>query len=447
MLRKKVITIISVLAVVLSASSALFAQEAGGSRDSYYPDFGSDADMELSVEGNSFSTRGVQYGGWVTPAMMYSSEQELTLSATVLKLWARAYLWNNAYIYVRAKDILSVPVDNDAYDTENILDLDVAFLDMSFMNERVRVTLGRKYFIVGSGLVLNDRGDGGELDIFSSYVNFKAFASYTGLLIKDYNPYNLSSADISDGSERLFAGGVLSSNYYNHQIYLFGMAQVDLSGDENDNYDSQYYGAGFRGVLGSAGYHGEFVYETGESYTSAGEKADIKAMAVTAGFDYMLDLATSPVLMLQYAYGSGDGDRSDTVSSAGNVSGNDENFISFGTFLAGYGLNPSIGNLHVLRAGFSLQPTSMLDSLILKRTTLVAKYSYYMKDNSAAPIKAGEASLDDSFVGQGLDLSLRWKIFSDMSFFVSYGLFIPGSAYDSSESNRHFTMAGLNISF
>jgi hypothetical protein len=321
---------------------------------------------------------------------------------------------------------------------------------MIFFSKTVSIAFGRKYFTLGSGLVLDGRGDGGEINIFTRYLNLKAFSSYSGLLKKEDNPYNLSGADYTDGAKRLMSGAVLSTGFYNQNLYIFGVDQRDYSDkDSMETYNSRYLGAGLRGVLGNLNYYGEYIYENGESYNLSNEKKDISAMAAVAGMDYLVRVITDPVLMLQYSYGSGDPDRANAVSARANGVGKDENFISFGTYVGGYGLNPAIGNLHVARAGASLRPAAMLDSIYLKRMTLVAKYSLYLKDQTAAPINSGEATKDDRFAGQGADLSLRWKIFSDLSFFVNYGLFIPGPAYAESEnaSNRHFTLAGLNISF
>ena len=70
-----------------------------------------------------------------------------------------------------------------------------------------------------------------------------------------------------------------------------------------------------------------------------------------------------------------------------------------------------------------------------------------MKHRAQSAINAGsDATLNKSFVGQGMDYSLRWEIYSDLSFFVNYAMFIPGEAYQSNEALRHFVMSGFNVS-
>jgi hypothetical protein len=274
-------------------------------------------------------------------------------------------------------------------------------------------------------------------------------ANYSGLLQKDDNPYRLSSADYADGAKRMFAGGVLSTDVLlNQTFYVYGLNQKDFTKEKKSAYDSIYIGGGLRGVLFSRlGYYGEFIYEMGKSYGDDGltqpEKKDIQAMAVDAGLDLSFGFATKPVILLQYTFGSGDGDRTKNV----NEKGNDTHFISLGTFNGGLGLNPTLGNLHVLRGGLSFEPLDWTGFNTLRRITLVAKYSYYMKDKPEGAINSGEATQPERFVGQGGDASLRWKLFWDMSLFASYGIFLPGKAYDDNESQRHFLLFGLNLSF
>jgi len=69
-----------------------------------------------------------------------------------------------------------------------------------------------------------------------------------------------------------------------------------------------------------------------------------------------------------------------------------------------------------------------------------------MKDEKESPIKTGEAELAETEIGQGVDVSFRWQLFYDLSFYVNYGLFMPGAAYED-DSARNFVMTGLNLSF
>ncbi len=86
-----------------------------------------------------------------------------------------------------------------------------------------------------------------------------------------------------------------------------------------------------------------------------------------------------------------------------------------------------------------------------------------MKDKNQSPINFGfDAIRNSRHIGHGVDVSLRWLILSDLSFFANYAIFIPlqacgrpyyisggylGNAIYRKENNRHFIMGGFNISF
>ena len=456
---------------MLAVGIQLFAQSVPKDEDRFF--YGSEVDKDFAVvrPNYSFSNKGIQYGAILSPIFMYEDNNYGSLSSYILnaKVWAKVYLWSNSFLYVSGRNSYTGFISTDgAYEdleADNVLDLDQAFLAMAYLNNSLNFSLGRKYYMMGTGLVLNGRGDGAEFLWHSSYFDLNLLGLYTGLLLKDNNPYGLKNmADISDGAKRMFSGGTLSFNFYNQKLYMFGLVQMDFSDQttgEETKYDSQYYGIGLDGVLFSnLAYYAEFVYEMGTSYNSKEldstgkpidphEKADIAAFAINSGINYYIPVALSPVLILQYSFGSGDEYRTDYNYSnrTENINGDptdndargkDKGFIAFGTFAGGYALRPAIGNMHIIRAGFSFAP--------FRPISLGAKYLYYLKDKKDAPINSGEADMPEAFIGQGVDVSLRWQLYSDLSMYVNYGLFMPGDAYDSSFGNCNFVMAGINLS-
>lgn len=446
---------------ICAAATALNAQGYYNAKESdqFFPDFKPDTDMMTPTKRNNPSTLSVQYGGWIMPAFIsdYRSESyQLHTSITTANIWLKSYLWNNSYIYIRVKDTLTGIMSQEGYgsldEVDNLFDLDVAYIDMMFLDGMLRLQMGRKFFMLGTGLVFNGRGDGLEFDVYSRWVNLKVFGNYTGLIQKDSNLYQLSDKDYSDGARRIFTGGELWFTFENQELFLLAMAQFDMSDETagaRHRYNSQYYGGGIRGLISDAvSYYGEVIYESGTTYTSDNRKRDISALAASIGIDYYFNVATYPVLIFQYAYASGDKDRTSYANAnIDAISGADTGFISFGTFLAGYALRPLPGNIHVIRAGFALSPFSWSDKTCIKRFTIITKYSYYMKDKKDGLINQGEATEEDAFIGHGFDLSLRWEILSDLSFFASYAIFLPGNAFTSSENDRHFITEGITLSF
>ncbi len=449
----KRILLIQLVFILLLGLPALAQEKETISDDRFFPEFRADEDMTvLKAEREPLS---ISYGGWITPVVIDSRDiTALTSSVTIMKLWLKSTLWRNSFLYIRGKDVFFrvINQEEDAIDeTDNLIDLDVGFIGMSNDKRTLNLFLGRKFFVLGTGLVFNGRGDGGEFVFYSRFVDIKLFGAYTGLMKKDNNPYGLSDKDLADGAKRIFAGGTIQKEYYNQAVYLLGLAQIDQQEEEAGSkarYQSQYYGVGIRGTVSDLiDYHGEFIYETGQSYYSGtDEQEDIAAYAAILGLRYFPDVALNPMFILQYAYGSGE----NTGPTPANTSDEDNGFKTFGTFVGGYGLRPDLSNIHVFRGGFSLTPLYNSSSISLRRMNILLKYSYYVKDKPNATISIGnnpENTLDEKEIGHGGDIAFRWRIFYDFSFFISYGIFIPGKAYASSEETRHFTIGGFNIIF
>jgi len=450
--------ILRILFVLLmfTACIDLFAQSIQASEERFFYGTNMDEDFKIGHSDNSFSSKGIQYGLILSPIFLFEDNSTGTLSSYILnaRVFGKVYLWNNSFFYIRAKNtylgIITSKGIYDSYSSDNLLDLDMAHLSMSYLNNRINFSVGRKYYSIGTGIILNGRGDGAEAVWHTSIFSLNLLGLYTGFLLKDDNPYKLNDKDITDGAKRVFGGGTVSTVVFNQKIYLFGLVQIDNSDQEEffeTKYDSQYYGIGLDGVVfGNMSYYAEFIYERGTSYISsdrstAHEKSNISAFAGNSGVYYYVPAALNPMLIFQYSFGSGDENRTSYAGSnrLAGASGNDKGFITFGTFAGGYALKPQLGNIHVIRAGFSFTPFNNM--------SLGSKYFYYLKDKKEAPINSGEAALPKAFIGQGVDVSFRWQILYDLSMYINYGLFIPGDAYDNvSKVNRNFVMAGVNLS-
>lgn len=446
--------------VLLALSAALFfcgAAFAAGDRstDEAFSTYQADEDMTALTARAAPFTPG--YGGWVTPLFMdqKAGDTELGIAIVATRVWLRLSLWGSGEIYVRGRHTYQSPVReemSDGGDAENRFDLDAGFIKLAGVSGSAKLFLGRRFFTIGTGLVLNGRGDGAELELLTSVADIRIMGSYSGLLKKDDNPYNLSDVDIADGARRVFAGGTISRSLLNQTLYVFGLAQVDLADEPSDEpvrYQSQYWGAGLNGVIATdMKYYAEFVYETGTSYLSgADRKEDVRAHAGQFGINWFFSTIFRPALVLQYAYGTGDADRTDNRNPTGNTSGGDSGFLYFGTFNGGYGLRPVLANIHIYRAGIGLSPFSWSRYRTLRRMQIIGKYSYYIKYESTGVINSGEATLDNRDIGQGVDVALKWQILYDFSIFANYGAFLPGDAYEPGEDTRHFITGGATLVF
>ncbi|MBI3857652.1 MAG: alginate export family protein, partial [Planctomycetes bacterium] len=148
----------------------------------------------------------------------------------------------------------------------------------------------------------------------------------------------------------------------------------------------------------------------------------------------------------QYMFGSGDSDRtSPTDMAAGNTGGTtDTSFLSFGFVQTGFSLFPRVANIHILRLGGSIRP---LESVELFHKMEVGVYGYYYRKAVAQElISDSRAFLNDADIGKEIDIFLRWRIFSDLGFYLNYGRFFPGKAY-LDDASRDFVSAGITYSF
>ncbi len=456
---KYLVTIL--LSLFIFAELDLSAQTSARDEDRFFYGLETDEDMKPVQPEKTFFSEGIQYGAILSPVYLNESGKDESLSSLIFnsKIWGKSYLWNNAFLYAGVKDsyLHVLSQDGDIYsdvESENTFDLDQTFVSMSVFEGALKFSAGRQYFNIGTGLVLNGRGDGAELNYSASIFTFDLMGLYTGLLKADNNPYGLSDKDFTDGAERVFSGAVLSADIVNQRVYIFGLIQTDLADQEETletRYNSQYYGIGINGViLSDLSYFAEAVFQSGESYitqTSGNEKSKIAAYAANTGLNYFIPVKLNPTLTLQYAYGSGDKYRDDytTGNRASGATGYDKGFISFGTYSGGYALKPVLSNIHIFRAGITVTPLATMNQMMLNKLSIGTKYSYYMKDNEESSINSGEAEGYESNIGQGVDASLRWQIFYDASFYVNYGIFLPGEAYDETDSQT-FVMSGITLS-
>lgn len=450
-MKKTAITFLvtAALALPLAGQELSLQQEA----TILYDQMSTDSEMKTTKKVAAPFT--VDWGGWITPVLIDERKGSETTSAVIsTKLWASSNLWGNTSLYIRGKDMLLLPVADNGTPVEqdHVIDLDAAFIAIKNNSGTIQLYTGRKFYNLGTGLVFNGRGDGAEFRFYSPVIDVKFFSIYTGFMQKEANPYNLSSTDFSDGAKRLFNGLSLEKMLGRHTVYLFGLLQTDMAEEDNNTksrYQSQYFGGGLKGILFDGfDYYGEFVYETGTSYLSGTTtEKPVRAMAAMTGFNYYADMAFNPAFLFQYAYGSGDADRTGGSDATGNTSGDDNGFIYFGTFVGGYALRPVLYNLHIFRPAVAAAPFYKSNNRYIKTMNIIARYNYYMKANSKGTVSDGEAGINSSDVGHGIDLSLRWKPWYDLSFFINYGLFIPGGAYASSEENRNFVMTGFTLVF
>jgi len=446
---------IIIMIMFLTAAVASYAADDEILPEEYIPDLSADADMAVAEKPSTAMS--ATYGGWVTPIFISDRRGDVSTnsSLTLVKVWGKLSLGGNSFIYIRAKDLYTKVFSSDNYDgdeSKNLIDIDTGYIELATSRRAFSFAAGRKFFLVGSGTVLAGRGDGADIRLRSALADLQIFGMYTRYLNKDDNPYDRSSKDRDDGARRVFAGASAEKRFLNQTAYLFGVIQRDRAAENATakiRYQSQYFGGGIKGVpVDGLDYLIEGVYEQGKSYLyNSSDKKSIGAYALNASANYYINTSMNPALSVQYAFASGDNDRYSSTESSSNTAGKDTGFVGFGSFNGGLAFRPDLSNLHVMRAGGSIMPFAANTSPRLRRLNAGIKYSYYMKDRSKGGVNSdGVATENNRKVGQGIDLSVKWKSFSDLSLFAQYGLFMPGAAFED-KKKWHTAMFGLLLEF
>ena len=419
---------------------------------------------------NTFDRLSLDYGVWMNARYInyHDDDNDSTHPDSTdnmywldTRLWFRAVLHppleavykNKHSLYVRLKNLYS---DTHPKYTGGGCDNDGPHIDYAYLNLDLRplfLRLGRGYFTVGQGIAYSDVNDGLEATYFLSGAKARAFFARTQ---PHQDNIDTSVPGYTKSSDRTFSGLEYSYTAIPYQVfYAYTLIQRDYSNPQpedpahNYTYNSEYSGMGARGMIKSVfSYWWEIVAETGKSFIyETQEKKDIRAWAGVFALSYNPRIYTHPALYFKYAYGSGDKDRlSVTDTEFGNRAGRDRNFLYFGYIPTGYALNAQLSNLYFFKTGLSLKPLEKY--ALFKNCQLSVDHYLYYKDKASAGIYDLQATEDNHNVGSEVDFTLSWPIFSDLSFSLQYGHFMPGKAYpDSTRDSENYLSVSSSITF
>jgi len=412
----------------------------------------------------------VDYGGWIN--FRYddyhdddndsSTEDSLDYTSSGdIRLWMKASLKsppsasykNEHSLYVRLKDL---HIDSRPEDINGGYDHDGPHLDYGYFTIDFRpywFEIGRRYFSMGQGISYGNLHDGIELRGELEYWTLRAIVSHT---LPHEDHIDASVPGSYKKSDRIFYG--VEGTYLgipNQGVYGYVLVQRDSSPENPDDplhdftYDSEYFGLGAQGkIVATMHYWAEIMRETGESriYDTM-EKKDINGWAVDLGITYDLDVYTHPNFTIEYAFGSGDADRTSVTDTlGGNISGDDRNFLYFGYLPSGYAFSPRLSNIHFIKAGVLLKPLEKYR--LFDNFTFGIDYYRYYKDKEAGGVSDADAIVSDDDLGSEIDLNISWQILSDLSCTLEYGHFEPGNAYpDSANDSEVYFSIGVTITF
>ena len=321
------------------------------------------------------------------------------------------------------------------------------------------IRIGRQFVDWGAGLALSETLYAARPTVELGRFSIEGIAGVTtgDRAITDFDA---SRRDYNSETWRGFFGATFRYRFQDtRQVYAYVLHMPDFnSGDTpranlpinvNFDYEATYFGIGTQGpITNNLAYVAEFVYQIGESqsdpFQGPQRSEDIRAFAARVQLTYFFGDEHNTQLQFETLLASGDDDRltaTDTVG--GNRPGtNDTGFNSLGFANTGLAFAPSLSNLLTFRVGALTTPfptTRWLEQFQVGLDGIV-----FMKLDKDAPID--EVTTDDRYLGFETDVSVNYRITSDLAVTARAGFFFPGDAVTSSRV-RQFVFAGVTLSF
>lgn len=318
---------------------------------------------------------------------------------------------------------------------------------------QVSVKIGRQELVIGTGYVLDMPLDAVTLDAQVHDFQVRGFFAKT---IASFDNVDRSPVVQNHSNRNFFGVEVRYRGFQKHQPFAYAIWNQDHTGErpedplQNYSYDTQYFGVGSRGSLThNLNYWAEGVFETGHSFGDGmiRRRDRVAAYGLNAGLEYLWDRPSQPRVAFEYMFASGDQGRFGSPTSA--IGGNrdnrkDSSFVGFGYRDTGLAASPALSNIHVWKFGGSFRP--LVAHEWFSDMEVGSNWFIYHKNRAAGAISDPAADNRAGYVGWEMDYFVNWRLASDLSWTVRYGVFLPGNAF-SNRSARHFIFSGMTWSF
>lgn len=333
--------------------------------------------------------------------------------------------------------------------------------------------VGRQYVIWGQGASLSNYMYAGIFEASTKYLKLTTIVGETAG--NDTIDWDVSRPGYDTDTQRLYAGGKLEfSGIAGHRPYAYLLNQNDLNGGQSAvvtvggigypttfDYNSTYAGIGSNGALGAdLVYRAEFVYEFGTTLSDpiphpVGVVAipqvedSISACAGVGGLTWLARDREDSRVDFQIVAGTGSSNRFNAGNTtAGIAKGSvDTSFNSLGYVNTGLVLAPDFANILCPSIGFSSTP--LPGSGILSEMRFGVTAFAFMRNDANAPISVETRLGGSNYIGAEVDLSIEWRLMSDLDLNLRYGIFMPNPDvfFNGQSSARDFVYAGVTFAF
>ncbi len=342
-----------------------------------------------------------------------------------------------------------------------------------------KVRAGRQFIFWANGLSLATYMYAATADATADIWGFSGMVGITAG--HDTVDWDTSRPGYSTDTDRLYVGGKVDCRLGAHTPFLYALAQWDQNAGQTAqlpegvpaafqvntefNYESQYWGGGVNGTLGSDWvYRLEFAVETGTTLTDPikhdsslppdqlGRKqftTDILAAAGLAGASWLARDATDSRVDLQFLAGSGSTYRLDSGNTYGGIEPGhtDTAFNSLGYVNTGLVFAPDASNMLIPSVAYSLSP--FRGNAYFGDTRFSVNAFLYVRQDSNAPISVPVNFGGSNLVGSEYDFNVDWRLMSDLNMSFRYGIFVPNTSIfaDVESEPRQFFYVGVTYGF
>jgi alginate production protein len=224
-----------------------------------------------------------------------------------------------------------------------------------------------------------------------------------------------------DAGDKTNNYAVYSTYYFNEDtnIAAYFLARDDTTGENNSPIFLGVHSDGE--VSGNMDYWLELAYVTGKEGSNS-----ISGFGFDVGSTYAFDVRFEPSLTLGYAFGSREFRQSGLQGNEGDFNGVVD-FLYYGEFF-----EPELSNMSIITTGTGINPT--------EESSIDLVYHYYFQTKALDELRDSNLDVEpngiNNSLGNEIDLILGYEQKEEkLAIAISFGYFIPGSAFPSDAIN------------
>ncbi len=308
----------------------------------------------------------------------------------------------------------------------SIFEIEEAYLFFKdLFNDRFSFQIGRQQFDDERQWLYDAELDGARAFILHWGIVTQLSVSRGGIVNRD-----LLRKDAGDKTNNF---AVYSTYYFNEDTNIAGyfLARDDTTGENNSPIFLGIHSDGE--VTGDLDYWLELAYVTGKDGNN-----NISGFGFDLGSTYAFDVTLEPSITLGYAFGSREFRQTGLQGNEGDFNGVVD-FLYYGELF-----EPELSNMSIITAGTGINPT--------EETSIDIVYHYYIQTKALDELRDSNLDVEpnglDKSLGSEIDLILGYEQKDEkLAIAISFGYFIPGSAFSSDAVNGFLTKLILAYEF